>query len=83
MERDSLYQLGIAWLLAAIGFYLYAIGHATDSFSRGRTGAVAFELLEPVSHLLFVVTVFVLVALPVYAVVLNTSSSTTASRTEG
>lgn len=70
MTRDALYQIGIAWLLAIIGFYLYAIGHATNSFSGSRTGAVSFGLLEPMSHLLFVIIAALLVVLPVYAIIL-------------
>ncbi|ELY61874.1 hypothetical protein C493_01300 [Natronolimnohabitans innermongolicus JCM 12255] len=67
MTQDILYRTVTAWLLAAIGFYLYAIGHGTNSFG-GRTGAVAPSVLEPLSHLLLVVIVLVLIGLPAYAV---------------
>ena len=67
MTQDTLYQTVTAWLLAAIGFYLYAIGHGTNSFGS-RTGAVAPSVLEPMSHLLLIATVLVLVGVPVYAV---------------
>lgn len=67
MTQNILYQTITAWLLAAIGFFLYAIGHGTNSFG-GRTGAVVPSVLEPISHLLLVVILLVLVGLPAYAI---------------